>query len=192
MTIVLLDGRRLPHQDFEGDDATPGADGRWVTCTDTSAGRALCYSTNGRINLDGKQIRAAVHPHDTDGIRLEQAKQAIEALTNTTIIIPTHWGWADVLAHLRQKRGLIVQGWYAEIPRAERFQLRADFGHAVWISHDSRTSGCRVWDALDANTKHHGNWIARGSIRAFAEEFARRQGRGPDRLYVGYVPLQHL
>lgn len=194
MTTVLLDGRKLPHGDWEGDDFTPGANGRMVTCTDTSAGRALCWATNGRKNLDGRQIRAAVEPRDPDGINLRQAKQAVEALTNTTVIIPVNWGWTEVLIHLRRKpyTGLIAQGWYAAIPRGERFQLAADFGHAVWISHDSRTSGMRVWDALDANTKHHGNWIERKYVRAFMEEWARRNGRSVGNLYCGYIPLQHL
>ena len=192
MTTVLLDGRKLPHQDWEGDDATPGASGRMVTCTDTSAGRALCYATNGRKDIDGRQIRAAVKPRDVNGINLRQAKQAIESLSATTIVIPAHWGWTEVMLHLRAKKGLIIQGWYAEIPRGERFQLRADFGHAIWASHYSPSSGIRVWDALDANERHHGSWVPARYIRAFAEELARREGAGPGQLFVGYVPLQHL
>ena len=98
-----------------------------------------------------------------------------------------------MLNHLRRKPyvGLIAQGWYAEIPRGERFQLKADFGHAVWLSHWSRTAGIRVWDALDANEKHHGNWIPAKDVRAFMEELASREGR-PGKLFCGYIPLQHL
>ena len=192
MTTVLLAGRRLPHGDFEGDDLTPGAGGKFVTCTDTAAGRALCYATNGRTNLDGRTIRAAVHPHDPNGLNFRQAKQAIESLTNTTIVLPQSWDWAELLAHLRAKRGAIIQGWYAEIPRGERFQLKADFGHAVWVSHYSPTSGMRVWDPLDANEKHHGNWMPATYIRAFAEELAHREGTGAGRLFVGFIPLQPL
>jgi len=190
MTTVLLDGRRLPHQDFEGDDRIPGAGGRWVSCTDTATGRMLAYATNGRINLDGKAIRAAVHPHDADGTRMPQMKQAVEALTNTTVIIPRHWGWTEVVLHLRAKKGLIAQGWYSAIPRSERFQFAADFGHAMWLSHDTRTSGIRVWDPLDANTKHHGNWIPAKYVRAWMEELARREKTSE--LFCGYIPLQHL
>lgn len=190
MTTVLLNGRKLPHGDWEGDDFVPGSGGKYVTCTDTSAGRMLAYATNGRINLDGRQIRAAVRPRDPDGIRLPQAKQAIESLTDTTIVIPARWDWGDVLAHLRERRGLIIQGWYGAIPRGERFQLAASFGHAMWASHDSRTSGIRVWDALDANEKHHGNWIARKYVRAFMEELQQRED-APS-LFCGYIPLQPL
>lgn len=192
MTTVLLDGRKLPHQDFQGDDFVPGAGGKWVTCTDTSTGRALAYATNGRVNIDGEQIRAAVRPRDTNGINLRQAKQAVESLTNTTVVIPGNWGWTEVMLHLRARKGLILQGWYGALPRGERFQLAADFGHAVWASHYSPTSGIRVWDGLDANERHHGNWIPARDVRAFVEELARREGTGPGRLYVGYVPLQHL
>ena len=96
----------------------------------------------------------------------------------------------NLLAHLTAKRGLIVQGWYSRIPRAYRFQAAAEFGHAVWISHYSSTSGMRVWDALDANTKHHGQWVPVVAIRAFAEDLARRNGTTS--LYCAFVALQHL
>lgn len=190
MTTVLLDGRKLPHGDWEGDDFTPGAGGHMVTCTDTSTGRMLAYATNGRVNLDGRQIRAAVHPHDPDGINLRQAKQAVESLTDTTLVIPARWDWALLLGHLRAKKGAVIQGWYGALPRGERFQLASDFGHAMWASHYSPTSGIRVWDALDANERHHGNWIAAKYIRAFAEELQDRENASG--LFVGYVPLQHL
>jgi hypothetical protein len=48
----------------------------------------------------------------------------------------------------------------------------------------------RVWDALDANTAHHGSWIPARYIRAFMEELSRRNGTTA--LYCGYVPLQPL
>jgi len=190
MTTVLLARRRLPHQDFEGDDRTPGANGDWVTCTDTAAGRALCYASNGRQNLDGRTIRAAVHPHDVNGINLSQAKRAIEALTTTTIVLPQTWDWADLLAHLRARKGAIIQGWYRSIPRDYRHQAASDFGHAIFVSHDSVTSGCRVWDPLDANQTHHGQWIPAKYIRLFAETWGLHNGT--DNLLVGYIPLQPL
>lgn len=193
MTTVLLDGRKLPHGDWEGDDFTPGAGGKFVTCTDTSVGRALYYATNGRKNLDGRQIRAAVKPPDPNGINLRQARQAVESLTNTTLVIPHAWGWTEVMLHLKAKKGLVLQGWYGALPRGERFQAGPGaFGHAVWASHYSPASGIRLWDALDPNERHHGNWVAARHVRAFLEEFARREGTGPGRLFVGYIPLQHL
>jgi len=190
MTTVLIDHRKAPHGDFEGDDRTPGAGGKWVTCTDTAAGRALAYSTNGRTNLDGRTIRAAVHPHDPNGINLSQAKQAIESLSICTLVIPRHWQWHDLLAHLTAKKGAIVQLWYGSIPRDYRHQAFAALGHAVWVSHFSATSGCRTWDPLDANQTHHGQWIPARYIRAAAEEWSRRNGTTD--LFVGYVPLEHL
>ena len=190
MTTVLLNGRKLPHGDWEGDDFTPGAGGKMVTCTDTSAGRALCYATNGRTNLDGRTVRSAVHPHDTGGINLTQAKQAIESLSICTLVIPRNWLWHDLSALLTAKKGAIIQLWYASIPRQYREQAGAAFGHAVWVSHLSPASGCRTWDALDANEAHHGQWIPAKYIRAAAEEWSHRNGQSA--LYVGYVPLQHL
>jgi hypothetical protein len=190
MTTVLLNGRRLPHQDWEGDDYTPGAGGKWVTCTDSSLGRDVAYATNGRIDKDGRIYRAAVHPHDPNGITLPQAQQACRAEADLPFVIPPDWHWAEVLAHLKARKGLVVQGWYSKIPRQYRFQLRCDFAHAMWISHYSTTAGMRVWDALDANTTHHGSWVPAHDVRAFMEELSRRMGVGS--LYCGYVPLQHL
>jgi len=190
VTTVLIAGRKAPAQDWEGDDFTPNAGGKWVTCTDTAAGRALAYSSNGRKVLDGKTIRAAVHPHDAGGLDLPQAKRAIESLTSTTIILPQHWQWADLRNHLRQRKGAIIQGWYGSIPRMYRFQAKADFGHAIWVSHDSLTSGCRVWDGLDANESHHGQWVPAKYIRLFAETWGLHNGT--DNLLVGYIPLQPL
>lgn len=190
MTTVLLAGRRLPHNDFEGDDFTPGAHGHWVTCTDSSVGRMLAYASNGRINLDGRRIRAAVRPPDPDGITLPQAKEAVERLTNTTLVIPGDWQWDEVMAHLKAKKGLVVQGWYSKIPSEYRYQAASDFAHALWISHHSSTAGCRTWDALDRNTTHHGQWIPASAIRRFMEELSRRNRT--ESLYCAYVPLQHL
>jgi hypothetical protein len=48
----------------------------------------------------------------------------------------------------------------------------------------------RVWDALDANTTHHGQWVPARDIRAAMEELSRRNGTTA--LYVGFVPLQPL
>jgi len=62
----------------------------------------------------------------------------------------------------------------------------------MWISHYSTTSGMRVWDPLDPNTTHHGQWIPAKYIRAYMEELARRQNVGIGHLYCGYVPLQPL
>ena len=190
MTTVLLAGRKLPHGDWEGDDFTPGAGGKWVTCTDTSLGRMVAYATNGRVNRDGRVYRAAIHPHDPDGVTLPQAAQACMTVTGLPFVIPPHWQWPELLAHLRARKGAVVQGWYSGIPREYRFQARADFGHATWISHYSTTSGMRVWDALDPNTTHHGQWIPARYIRAFMEELSRRNGTTA--LYVGYVKLQPL
>lgn len=189
MTTVYLGGRKLPHNDFEGDDWTPGATG-WVTCTDTALGRMIAFATNGRIDKDGKIYRAAVHPHDVDGITLAQAAVASMAVAGLQLTRPM-WHWDDVLKWLTARNGLIVQGWYGDIPRDYRYQKDpSNFGHAMWISHFSSTSGMRVWDPLDANTTHHGQWIPAKYIRAYMEHLQQQQGSGV--LFCGYVPLQKL
>lgn len=188
MTTVLLAGRKLPHGDWEGDGFTPN--GKYVMCTDCSLSRAVAYSTNGRIVKDGRVYRASVTPRDFDGITLQQAQQAARKVAGVELVIQSRWDWYDVLSHLRAKRGAIVQGWYSGISRPYRFQLPADFGHAMFVSHYSPTAGFRVWDPLDANVTHHGSWVPAHDIRVFMEGLASREG-SPG-LYVGYVPLQPL
>jgi hypothetical protein len=190
MTVVLLDGRKLPHQDWEGDDFTPGAGGHYVTCTDTSLGRDIAYATNGRVDKDGRVYRAALVPHDPNGISLPQAKQAAKTVAGVNLILPVGWHWAEVMAHLRAKKGLIIQGWYAEIPRMYRYQLSSDFGHAMFVSHYSPTSGMRVWDALDPNLTHHGQWVPAIYVRNFLEALQHRFGASS--LLVAYAPLVPL
>jgi len=189
MTNVYLLGRKLPANDFEGDDWVPGSTG-YVTCTDTALGMMIAYATNGRIVKDGRVYRAAVHPHDVDGITLLQAEQAAATVAGVTLIRPT-WHWDSVLKWLKSRNGLIVQGWYGDIPRAYRFQKDpSNFGHAMFISHYSSTSGMRVWDPLDANTSHHGQWIPAKYIRAYMEHLQQEQGSPV--LFCAYAPLQHL
>ena len=191
MTTVLLNGRHLPHQDFEGDDATPGAGGKYVTCTDTSLGRDIAYATDGRKVLDGKVYRAAVTPRDSDGITLQQAKQAAKTVAGIDLVTPQTWHWAEVLKHLSSatKPGLIIQGWYNQIPRMYRFQLAADFGHAMWAVN-ATAAGITVYDPLDPNTTHHGQTIPAVYVQRFLEELQRRTGAAA--LFVGYTPLQPL
>ena len=55
MSQPLAFGRKLPLNDWEGDDGHVS----WVTCTATSAGRAVAWATNGRIDKDGTVYRAA-------------------------------------------------------------------------------------------------------------------------------------
>lgn len=192
MTTVLLDGRKLPHQDWEGDDFTPGAGGRYVTCTDTALGRMVAYATNGRVNKDGRVYRSAVIPADSNGINLQQAKIAARKVAGVDLIIPEAWNWSEVVAHLRAKKGLIIQGWYDAIPRSYRFQARADFGHAMFISHIVSSPGSRNWDPLDPNLTHHGSWVPSKYIRDFMLKLAAKEGLSSERLFCAYVPLQHL
>ena len=109
-------GRRLPPNDFEGDDFTPGARGRYVTCLDTAVGRAVCFSTNGRTCKDGRMYRASI-AYDPDGITLSQAKNEVAMVAHLPFIIPV-WQRANVMTHLRYARGLVVTGDYSTIPRA--------------------------------------------------------------------------
>ena len=185
-----VSGRLLPRNDWEGDDFTPGAGGHYVTCQDTATGRMVAYATNGKVDRDGRVYRAAVHPHDPDGVTLGPMVGAVRTVARLPLTIPSGWRWAQALGHLKAGRGLIIDGWYAEVPRAYRYQQGADFAHAMWASHYSPTSGVRVWDPLNPDTTAYGRWIPPSVVRTFVESLSRRMGTAD--LYVGFVPLQPL
>jgi hypothetical protein len=174
-------GRKLPLNDWEGDDPAPVTN---RTCMDSASGRMLAFATNGFVTLDGKTIRAAVHPHDTDGITMDQASAAIFALTARTIV--QHHGWliANVKTHLRYARGLIVIGMYSAIPREYRHQAGADFAHAMWVSHISAASGnARLWDPLNPAIHEYGRWVPASVIWGFLDSLGNQ---------CGYIPLEPL
>lgn len=183
MTQPLAFGRKLPLNDWEGDDAVPGAGGAYVSCVDTSCGRAVAWATNGRIDKDGKLYRAAVPGHDPNGITLEQAKVAVGAVAHLPLIIPQGWVWGNVSSWLMSGKGLVVIGPYSVIPRAYRYQLAAGFDHAMWFSHRSLTSGVREWDPLNPDIHAYGRWLPPAVVRAFFEAGGAT---------VAYVPLQKL
>lgn len=181
MSAPTVRGRKLPPNDWEGDDPAPV---RNRTCMDTAAGRMLAYATNGAVTLDGKQIRAAVHPHDADGITMAQASQAIHSLTGREIVQHRGWPLAGIKTHLRYARGLIVIGMYGSVPRAYRHQAGADFAHAMWCSHLSASSGSvRLWDPLNPDIHAYGRWVPAPIIWAFLETLDNQ---------CGHIPLDPL
>lgn len=184
-------GRKLPLNDWENDDHTPGAGGHPVTCTDTSLGRVICWATNGRVCHDGSVYRAAI-PYDPDGITLDQAAVAARKVAGVTLFIPEpgSWSWSKTSSFLMAGNALIVQGWYDRLPREYRFQDGAAFGHAMAYVGRSRASGVRVYDPLNPDLKGHGKWMPAGNARAFLEN---RDGTHPELHYrLAFVPLQHL
>jgi len=167
MEQPTLGGRLLPPNDWEGDDATPGAHGAYVTCQDTAAGRALYYSTNGTVDLDGQAIRAAIRPRDSDGVSFGQVAVAVASITNP----PRRLKWStqslvDIRSWLQAGLGLICDGYYGAIPSAWREQRRADFNHAVWIAQYAPPN-YRVWDPLNKDLSGYGKWIPATAMEPF-------------------------
>ena len=188
MTQPLAFGRKLPLNDWEGDDA----DNSWITCTATSAGRAVAWSTNGRIVKDGSVYRAASPGAAPDGGQtLQQVAVGVANVAHLKLIIPIGWQWADAFAHLKVGGGVIFAGMYGSFPRAYRYQPIApehngtkDFGHRIWCSHYSPTSGIRTWDPTNPDTHAWGRWIPLSAIKTFALSMGH--------VDAGYVPLQSL
>ena len=174
-------GRWLPRNDWEGDDRTPGAKGKFVTCQDTAVGRMVAWATNGRIDEDGKVYREAVPGHDPNGITLLQAQIAVGAVAHLPLIIPKNWGSANVKTHLRYGRGLVLNGMYSAVPRAYRYQKFADFPHAMWVSHLTTKGLIRLWDPLNPDIHAYGRFVPAGVIWGFLISLD---------YICGYVPLQ--
>jgi hypothetical protein len=188
MTQPTAFGRKLPKNDSERDDATPGAAGKWVTCVDTAAGRMVAWATNGRTDRDGRIYRAGLNHPDPDGITLQQVGQAIHNVTGLNLVVPIAWTWSNVSSWLMAGNGLIGIGKYSTLPPADRFQDAADFDHGLFFCYRSLSSGVRTYDALNPDTFKYGKWLNAGHVRAFLDSGADAQGH----YQVAYVPLQHL
>jgi hypothetical protein len=181
MALSTFKGRTLPLNDWEGDDQP----GPWVTCMDTSAGRAMAWATNGRVDVDGKVIRSHVVPKDTDGISFEQVNLAVHAVNEHCSVVHAHgWDQAKVTSWLKAGKGLIVTGFYSSIPRQYRFQTSASFAHAMFVTHMSKSGkSIRLYDPLNPDLKGHGKSVPSSILWDFLDS------RG---YLVGYVPLHDL
>jgi hypothetical protein len=151
---------------------------------DTAAGRALAWATNGRKDIDGRKIRAALSPADRDGINIVQVRQAVKTLSKQVIIIKRDPGLVLVKEMLTKGAGLIIWGQYNSIPRSYRHQAGGDFAHAMFATHRSSSlRSVRVWDPLNPNLEGHGRWIPEKYIYNFMNDY---------NYDFGYIPLQPL
>lgn len=183
-TSTAFNGRKLPRQDWEGDDFTPGARGAYVTCMDTAAGRMVAYATNGRIDKDGKVYRAAIKPPDPNGVNYDQITQAVRDVAHLPLIHSSGWTRGGVTSWLKAGKGLMVTGWYERIPRQYRFQANGSFLHEMFVTHiNSRGDLMRLWDPLDPRTDLHGRVVPSSILWPFLDSSG---------WMAGYVPLQHL
>ena len=179
-------GRKLPRNDWEGDDRVLSNAGKFITCMDTAIGRAVSFATNGRTDEDGAVYRSALRPRDYDGIDLDQAKREVFTVAGLELVIIRAgvWRLANVKTHLRYARGLVVIGRYDALPREWRWQAGADFWHAMFVSHRSEATGnCRTWDALNPRLSGYGEWLPGEAIFDFMASA---------NFECGYVPLQPL
>jgi len=185
MTQPTLRGRKLPLNDWEGDDFTPGAGGRYVTCMDTAAGRAVAWATNGRLDKDGKVYRANVVPPDPNGVNFPQMAGALKRVNiHLDLVYRGGWTKAEVIAHLKAGKGLIATGQYDAIPRRYRYQGSGDFAHAIFISHMNQAgTAIREYDPLDPRTDLYGRHVPASILWPFLASGG---------WVAGFVPLHAL
>jgi len=180
---LTVNGRKIPRNDWEGDDRTPGAGGRYVTCMDTAAGRMVAYATNLRIDKDGKVYRAALRPADPNGITFDQAEQAVRTVARLPLHHKSGWSQATAQAWLKAGKGLIVIGRYDTIPRAYRHQYLAGFNHAMFVTHIDRSGKMRLYDPLNPDIYAYGRIVPASILWPFLASLG---------WMAGYVPLQPL
>ncbi len=178
-------GRLLPPNDWEGDDFTPGAGGKYVTCMDTATGRMVYYATNGRVDHDGRFYRRYVIPPDSNGVNFQQMDEAVKRVnSHLDIVYHSNWTIPQVEAHLKRGQGLIVTGMYDRIPPKYRHQESATFSHAMFISHMNRTlTAMRLWDPLDPDLTQYGRHVPTSILWPFLRSLGS---------LAGYVPLHPL
>ena len=174
-------GRKLPANDTEADDHTPGSGGAYVTCSDTSGGRAVAWATNGRVDKDGSVYRAVSHA--PGALTLQQLALEIKAVASLGLWIPHGWIWQNATGKLSNGTGLIVQGWYDSLPEQYREQAGpVHFLHDMFMCYRSAASGVRLYDPL-RKAPGYGRWIPAAAARAFMES---------QNYTVGYLDNQPL
>src|ERR1035437_3627867 len=175
-------GRKLPHNDWEGDDFTPGAGGKYVTCMDTALGRNIAWATNGKVDLDGRKYRAAL-PGFPVGIDFNDAAIEARKVANKSLLAKYNWDSHQISSWLSHGNGLIIVGWYDALSRPFRYQAYGRFTHAMFVSHQSNASGMRLYDPLNPDTTAYGRWVPPKEIYNFVASWTGA---------VAYVPLEPL
>jgi hypothetical protein len=179
-------GRLVPRNDWEGDDREYAN----LSCTDTAAGRMVAWATGAvnaagqaphLIDRDGRVYRAALHPHDSDGITLEQAQKEVRVVAGLPLVIVRTWPLRKVKAHLAAGRGLMIAGRYDALPRAYRYQQGGAFLHRMFVAYTSKP-GARLYDPLNPDVHGYGRWVPPQVIWDFIATLPE----------YGYVPLQPL
>jgi hypothetical protein len=182
---TTLNGRTLPKNDWEGDDFTPNAGGHYVTCMDTATGRAMAWSTNGRVDVDGRVVRKNVIPPDANGVGWAEMEKAVPRI-NSHLELDHKSGWnrTSVGVWLKGQKGLIVIGRYSSIPRMYRHQSAASFTHAMFVTHFNQAGTLmRLYDPLDPRLDLRGRSVPTSILWPFLDDLGWQ---------AGWVPLHHL
>jgi hypothetical protein len=163
-------GRLVPRNDSEVDDHTPGAPANapYVTCGETSAGRAVAWATNGRVVKDGSVYRAVTKA--PAGVTLDVLALEIKAVAGLTLIQPTGWAWGECSFHLSTGIGLIIQGWCDSLPPELQYQAGPNhFLHDCFAAYRSIKSGVLFYQPMNPNTSGYGQWVPAAVVRKFIE-----------------------
>lgn len=142
-------------------------------CSFSSGAMALDFDTLGKIKVWGGTLLAQAHLTDADirdGTNLQQVAKAWEAY-GQTLTIKSGGYWADVVAALRQGRGVILQGDHDQLSAAARC---SDFmgDHAIYLNPELNATGTAV---LTGNPLCKAfQYVPLTQLQAFAEKLGRR------------------
>ncbi len=157
-----------------------------LNCTSAVGAIAIDAHTGGRILSSPPQIRNAQYDW-SGGIGLDDVNVAWNRLwPGNQLYLPQAHDWADVIATLKDRRFVAIQGDYDQIPYAYQCQKYGRFDHAFGLG-GFRSSDARVllYDPLCT----HAVWIPQYAIRGAAEKLALAQRGTRSRLFVGITKV---
>lgn len=156
-------------------------DGR--NCTAAVGAIAVDAHTGGRIKSSPPKIRNAQLDW-SGGIGLDDVNYAIRRLYGSDYMmeLPGSFDWADVIAALKARRFVAIQGDYDQIPYSYQAQKGGTFDHAFGLG-GYRSSDARVllYDPLAKRAV----WVPQYVIRGAAEKLALAQRGSRGRLFAG-------
>lgn len=140
----------------------------WTNCTMSSGAMMLDFHTQGKVQKWGGELRK-LSGDTSGGTNLDNLKTAWTKL-GYTFIDRRGSTWAQVLADLKNGRGVVLQGDYDVLLGSHSCQSSFDGDHAVYANPEINADGIVVGDPLCGAFKR----IPVSVLKAYTEKLGRR------------------
>ena len=157
------------------------------SCTAYSMAMAIDKATYGGTRVTGREVRALSGVVSYAGMTLADARIASAKLR--VALVRANGTWANVVAVLKARRGVILQGVYSMVPVALRGQVSFLGRHAIYVDH-LRSDGLFAY-VMDPLSRSGGRWWPAKVLRSFAEKLGRETGIYP-LVYFSYTRMTRL